>query len=113
MTQADRHIHRIGCRQGNKCPYCLDVILPGSGYECEGCHTLFHSECWNEHGGCSTMGCDNMVVVYTKVWPRPKFGRDKLVYLALFVLWASFLSAMVILLLLHALKKSGLSDWGF
>jgi hypothetical protein len=38
------------------CPYCKDG-LAGEVWNCPGCATTHHSACWNEHGGCVTLGC--------------------------------------------------------
>jgi len=33
-------------------------MKPGEAFvECNQCHTIHHEECWSEHGGCTTPGC--------------------------------------------------------
>jgi hypothetical protein len=43
---------------GRTCPFCQAVMKPGEAFvECSQCHTIHHEECWGEHGGCTTPGC--------------------------------------------------------
>lgn len=42
-----------------RCPYCHDAVLAGSIQVCSNCQAWHHTECWEEFGGCSTMGCSS------------------------------------------------------
>lgn len=40
-----------------RCPYCHDDIRSGDEKSgCNQCMVWFHSECWSEHGGCTSCG---------------------------------------------------------
>lgn len=39
-----------------KCPYCHDKINDDQ-VRCEECQTAHHTLCWEEHGGCTILGC--------------------------------------------------------
>lgn len=58
-------------RQGKDrlCPYCRSAVeVAADSSECEGCATLYHQSCWDELGGCSTLGCARQA-------PRPPKSR--------------------------------------
>jgi|GEM_PF-2971709 len=41
-----------------KCPACRRLITSGvAALECEGCHILFHTQCWHEHDTDRTRPC--------------------------------------------------------
>lgn len=41
-----------------RCAYCRDRVAEGAaGVPCEGCGALMHPGCWDELGGCATLGC--------------------------------------------------------
>lgn len=43
---------------GRNCPYCRFPLKPGAAVlECSECHSLHHSECWGDNGGCAVLGC--------------------------------------------------------
>lgn len=42
-----------------RCPICRDDI-GGARRECSGCRAAYHAECWDELGGCATLGCKKM-----------------------------------------------------
>jgi hypothetical protein len=45
---------------GRSCPFCQAVMKPGEALvECNQCHTIHHEECWQEAGGCTTLGCSD------------------------------------------------------
>lgn len=40
------------------CPVCqTPVDASDARGKCPACHTLYHSECWKENGGCAVYGC--------------------------------------------------------
>lgn len=40
------------------CPYCQSSIPPSEAkVRCPACNLEYHSECWEENGGCSAYGC--------------------------------------------------------
>jgi hypothetical protein len=39
-----------------RCPYCHDGVS-GQTHACAGCSAIYHVECLEESGGCSTLGC--------------------------------------------------------
>jgi hypothetical protein len=43
---------------GRSCPYCRFTLKEGLPIqECGFCHTVHHTECWEENGGCCVTGC--------------------------------------------------------
>lgn len=40
------------------CQTAIDAGEPTTG--CPGCSTVYHSDCWNEVGGCGVYGCPNV-----------------------------------------------------
>ena len=53
------------------CGYCLWPVEAGQAWEqCDSCERVVHKECWEENGGCMTLGCFEHVRVeppdYTK-----------------------------------------------
>jgi predicted nucleic acid-binding Zn ribbon protein len=43
------------------CPYCLSPIAEHDEVKtCEVCKAVYHSECWQENGGCSAKSCPSM-----------------------------------------------------
>ena len=48
---------RVKPGQSDKyCPYCRDNLVVGI-LHCNRCHTSYHYECVHQHGGCTTVGC--------------------------------------------------------
>jgi FHA domain/Prokaryotic RING finger family 1 len=39
-----------------RCPLCRD-LLAGDPVSCSWCQTSYHQACYQEHGGCATLGC--------------------------------------------------------
>lgn len=49
---------RIKRGQSDKhCPYCRDDLSTDT-IHCNRCQTSYHSECVRQHGGCTTIGCE-------------------------------------------------------
>ena len=45
---------------GKTCPYCQFPIKQDSeAVQCQGCEVPHHRECWEENGGCTTLGCNS------------------------------------------------------
>jgi hypothetical protein len=42
---------------GGRCPFCRDDVHDGEGRACPRCGTAQHADCWDEAGGCTTLGC--------------------------------------------------------
>ena len=54
-----------------RCPYCHDAIEE-SPRACGSCEATFHGECWEELGGCSSLGCEERARAPVKlVKPSP------------------------------------------
>jgi hypothetical protein len=52
---------REGQSRHERCPYCHEAFADSPDEErvtCAGCGTPHHAECFAEHGGCSTLGCE-------------------------------------------------------
>lgn len=50
-----------------RCPYCHESVshdalaafqFSKDTLSCPGCRANMHSDCWDEHGGCATLGCN-------------------------------------------------------
>lgn len=39
------------------CPYCGQPVSTTNVIKCKHCGIIHHRECWNENGGCTTLGC--------------------------------------------------------
>jgi hypothetical protein len=40
------------------CGYCLWRVEAGQSWrQCEACSIVLHAECWDDQGGCITLGC--------------------------------------------------------
>lgn len=72
---------RIRAREQNaiQCPYCHGRVEDHEGERCLDCETLSHSECLEEHGGCSVYACagarpspENQVLFV------PRVGTDRI-----------------------------------
>ncbi len=57
-----RRLRHLGVRVGRlaeeRCPYCLDLVLPGDArgiHRCEVCHTAHHADCWAQTGTCQVL----------------------------------------------------------
>jgi hypothetical protein len=54
-----RHLGvRVGRLAEERCPYCLDLVLPGDArgiHRCEVCHTAHHADCWAQTGACQVL----------------------------------------------------------
>jgi hypothetical protein len=51
---------RTEVEAGQRCPFCFDLFEETVGdptRDCPRCHTRLHAECWEEHGGCTALGC--------------------------------------------------------
>lgn len=48
---------RVRVRESVRCPLCFEGIEQAARERCTGCRTRFHTECLEELGGCSTLGC--------------------------------------------------------
>jgi hypothetical protein len=54
------------------CPYCRSNIGPSeSTVECSACRLVYHSDCWQENGGCSTYGCKGKATAQQRKQPAP------------------------------------------
>ena len=43
---------------GQICAICLSPLAPADDkVMCPACNAIYHSECWNENGGCAVYGC--------------------------------------------------------
>jgi TM2 domain-containing membrane protein YozV len=49
------------------CPYCRGPIGAGESFECSGCGTPHHQDCYQENGGCTVFGCSAAPVDEPKV----------------------------------------------
>lgn len=46
------------------CGYCLWTVETGQPWkQCGSCERVVHQECWDENGGCTTLGCFEHAVV--------------------------------------------------
>lgn len=46
------------------CGYCLWSVESGQPWkQCASCERVVHQECWDENGGCTTLGCFEHAVV--------------------------------------------------
>ena len=41
----------------SSCPYCRDELGSSQPMACPECAASYHGECWDELGGCATLGC--------------------------------------------------------
>ena len=58
-AQVAEHFVWTGQAEHARCPYCradLDLHAPGLT-ACPSCDTVHHGECFDEHGGCTLLGC--------------------------------------------------------
>lgn len=63
---------------GTLCPYCNAEIKEGDAVKvCPSCQTAHHEQCWTQHQGCSTAGCEMQPGQKEEV--QPKAETDELV----------------------------------
>jgi len=74
-------------RVGGNCPYCMSpIIATDNQVNCPGCEVSHHSDCWQENGGCTTLGCNgesinnvDQDIGYTFDDLSQEYSADKLV----------------------------------
>lgn len=63
-----------------RCPYCHDDVE--GGLTCSGCQAMLHAECWEELGGCGTLGCGGGSAIPPEpTAPQEIFFRGPFVFL--------------------------------
>ncbi|HBP18967.1 MAG TPA: hypothetical protein DEA08_14415 [Planctomycetes bacterium] len=72
---------QLRIREGSsqRCPLCQEQLAGGPGRTiCSGCRTVYHHECFEELGGCSTLGCPRKGLASgaptPRLAPRPRSG---------------------------------------
>lgn len=61
MAEAIRILSsRARARLREKCPLCWGSLRAETHLTCDGCSTPHHSACFQELGGCATLGCDGL-----------------------------------------------------
>ena len=58
-------VHVSEARSGRRrCPLCFEPLLPArEARACDACGTAFHPTCFEELGGCTTLGCEHVRVL--------------------------------------------------
>jgi len=70
-TRVVQRVRRqVRVEESVRCPLCFEGIEQAARERCTGCRTRFHTECLEELGGCSTLGCG----AWTPA--RARFARD-------------------------------------
>lgn len=60
MSEAARHLRANKAIQGQACPWCSERLIFGDEAAiCQACQMPHHEACWNDEGGCATVGCVN------------------------------------------------------
>jgi hypothetical protein len=73
------NVRIAGQRDGRPtCPYCRD-LAPASPLLCDACGAPYHPSCWDELGGCATLGCVGVSLAATCSTCRRGFGQHDLV----------------------------------
>lgn len=80
---------------------------------CSKCGTALHKQCWSDHGGCTTPGCDgspeSAAMIYPDI-PKPKKKKSK-IYHILMIYGGLLIAACITVAILFWLKILCIHEW--